>query len=154
VWRAKSFCSNAFSLCHQIGRISCCLVRPWLRLFSFVSGKVELLHLPVDNLVSLNNDYVDKIFHCNCYYFWPSLLAGSKVLYRVLKPGGLMITTLSLDSIKFADKSGYIPSKNSDPVRYMGALEYAGFKDVKIEYHTDAEFKMDYQCITATKPIL
>ena len=97
---------------------------------------------------------MDKIFHCNCYYFWPSLLAGSTELYRVLKPGGLMITTLSLDTVKLLSKNCFVPSRNTDPVRYMGALECVGFKDVKIEYHTDSEFKRDYQCITATKPAL
>uniref|UniRef100_A0A3B1IVN8 Methyltransferase type 11 domain-containing protein n=1 Tax=Astyanax mexicanus TaxID=7994 RepID=A0A3B1IVN8_ASTMX len=37
---------------------------------------------------------VDKVFHCNCYYFWPDLQRAAAEIHRVMKPGGLMVTTL------------------------------------------------------------
>ena len=42
----------------------------------------------------------DRIFHTNCYYFWPSKDKGSRELYRILKPDGLMVTALNMAGLK------------------------------------------------------
>ncbi len=35
----------------------------------------------------IEENTVDKVFHCNCYYFWPDLKAGARAIHRVMKPG-------------------------------------------------------------------
>ena len=50
------------------------------------SGKVTLHHCDVAAM-PLADSIVDKVFHCNCYYFWPDLRKGSAELHRVMKPG-------------------------------------------------------------------
>jgi len=50
------------------------------------SGKVTLHHCDVAAL-PLADATVDKVFHCNCYYFWPDLSKGTTEIHRVMKPG-------------------------------------------------------------------
>uniref|UniRef100_A0A8C4HMD3 Zgc:194242 n=1 Tax=Dicentrarchus labrax TaxID=13489 RepID=A0A8C4HMD3_DICLA len=61
------------------------------------SGKVTLHHCDVAAM-PLADSIVDKVFHCNCYYFWPDLRKGATEIHRVMKPGSLMVTTLTLKS--------------------------------------------------------
>lgn len=50
------------------------------------SGKVTLHHCDVAAM-PLADGTVDKVFHCNCYYFWPDLGKGATEIRRVMKPG-------------------------------------------------------------------
>lgn len=50
------------------------------------SGKVTLHHCDVAAM-PLEDNTVDKVFHCNCYYFWPNLRKGASEIHRVMKPG-------------------------------------------------------------------
>lgn len=50
------------------------------------SGKVTLYCCDVATM-PLENSIVDKVFHCNCYYFWPDLKATASEIHRVMKPG-------------------------------------------------------------------
>lgn len=50
------------------------------------SGKVTLHHCDVAAM-PLADSTVDKVFHCNCYYFWPDLRRGAAEIHRVMKPG-------------------------------------------------------------------
>ncbi|KAJ0064225.1 hypothetical protein NL108_001532, partial [Boleophthalmus pectinirostris] len=49
------------------------------------SGKV-ILHCCDVAALPLSDNSVDKVFHCNCYYFWPDLRKGTSELHRVMKP--------------------------------------------------------------------
>lgn len=49
-------------------------------------GKVTLHHCDVAAM-PLAECTVDKVFHCNCYYFWPDLRKGAAEIRRVMKPG-------------------------------------------------------------------
>lgn len=51
------------------------------------SGKVTLHHCDVASM-PIAESSVDKMFHCNCYYFWPDLKKGTAEIHRVMKPGG------------------------------------------------------------------
>eukprot|EP00066_Takifugu_rubripes_P011508 XP_011600774.1 PREDICTED: sterol 24-C-methyltransferase-like [Takifugu rubripes] len=51
------------------------------------SGKLTLHHCDVAAM-PLGDNSVDKVFHCNCYYFWPDLRKGGAEIHRVMKPGG------------------------------------------------------------------
>lgn len=50
------------------------------------SGKVSL-HLCDVSAMPLKDNSVDKVFHCNCYYFWPDLRKAALEIHRVIKPG-------------------------------------------------------------------
>lgn len=38
----------------------------------------------------------DKVFSINCLYFWTEPLTALQGIYRVLKPGGMLVITLLL----------------------------------------------------------
>ncbi|XP_038079320.1 demethylmenaquinone methyltransferase-like [Patiria miniata] len=95
---------------------------------------------------------MDRIYHCNCYYFWPEPAKVAGQLHRVLKPGGFMVTTLCLDSVRATAERGLFPDGTHwEPEPYMEALRNAGFSDVTMEdlLHADAEKKITYQVILA-----
>ncbi len=50
------------------------------------SGKAVLYYSDVVAM-PIEEHTVDKVFHCNCYYFWPDLKAGARAIHRVMKPG-------------------------------------------------------------------
>ncbi|XP_026188180.1 uncharacterized methyltransferase YdaC-like [Mastacembelus armatus] len=96
------------------------------------SGKVTLHHCDVAAM-PLGDSTVDKVFHCNCYYFWPDLRKGAAEIHRVMKAGGLMVTTLRLSGVATAARMGIIPGENWRPDNYMAALRDTGFTDVRME---------------------
>jgi len=59
------------------------------------SGKVHLRKVSVEN-THFPNDMFDRIFHTNCYYFWPCKESGAREMFRILKPKGLMLTGLNM----------------------------------------------------------
>ncbi|XP_041801127.1 uncharacterized methyltransferase YdaC [Chelmon rostratus] len=96
------------------------------------SGKVTLHHCDVAAM-PLADSTVDKVFHCNCYYFWPDLRKGATEIHRVMKPGGLMVTTMRLDSVAALARKRVMPGENWQPDAYMAALRDSGFTDVRME---------------------
>ncbi|KAM3618515.1 uncharacterized protein V6R79_021318 [Siganus canaliculatus] len=111
------------------------------------SGKVTL-HCCDVAAMPLPDNTVDKVFHCNCYYFWPDLRKGATEIHRVMKPGGLMVTTLRLARVaQFAAKR-VMPGENWRPEAYMAALKSSGFTDVRME--DKQHEKLTFQAIYAT----
>lgn len=111
------------------------------------SGKVTLHHCDVAAM-PLADSTVDKVFHCNCYYFWPDLGKGTTEIHRVLKPGGLMVTTLRLSMVATLAAKRVMPGENWRPEAYMAALRDSGFTDVRME---DKQHKnLTFQAIYAT----
>ena len=111
--------------------------------------KIELTlgdaaHLPY------RDNSMDRIFHTNCYYFWPDQLAVAKELFRVLKPQGFMVTLVDLRAVKEGSDNGYLKYGNGDPEPYMNSLRDAGFVDTKME--TNTEGAKQFECIMAYKP--
>jgi len=100
--------------------------------------------------IPLNTNSMDRVFHCNCYYFWPSMRNAMREIYRVMKPGGLMITTLDMATLHKQQKNGILKYGHPDPVKYMTCLEKYGFENVKMEYHKDADTGKDFQVIFAS----
>ncbi|XP_043081308.1 uncharacterized methyltransferase YdaC-like [Puntigrus tetrazona] len=102
----------------------------------------DVLTMPVED------NSVDKVFHCNCYYFWPDLKAGARAIHRVMKPGGIMVTTLRLDSVIKAANMKVLTGDQWRPEVYMEALRSSGFTDVRME--NKREKQITIQAIFAT----
>ena len=111
------------------------------------SGKIQVTLGSVDNMPYESNTF-DRVYHCNCFYFWPDLEIASKEIYRVMKPRSLMVTTLSLESLEKAKEKGFLACGNPDPKRYMEGLEAAGFENVKMEQMKEGDYS--YQVIYAS----
>ena len=63
------------------------------------AGKASLrqgdaLNLPFDD------HSFDAVYHVNCFYFWSDLARGVSECFRVLRPGGLMVTGSKLGLLK------------------------------------------------------
>ncbi|XP_026188177.1 uncharacterized methyltransferase YdaC-like isoform X2 [Mastacembelus armatus] len=114
------------------------------------SGKVTLHHCDVAAM-PLGDSTVDKVFHCNSYYYWPDLRKGAAEIHRVMKAGGLMVTTLRLSGVATLARMGIIPGENWRPDNYMAALRDTGFTDVRMEnkWHKYIGFQAIYA--TASK---
>ncbi|XP_072558385.1 uncharacterized methyltransferase YdaC-like [Paramormyrops kingsleyae] len=110
-------------------------------------GKVTLHHGNVAAMPIPDNS-VDKVYHCNCYYFWPDLREGSQEILRVMKSGAVMVTTLRLQSLVYAASRGAIPPRNWHPDTYMEALQASRFTNVHMEEMTDRG--INFQAIFAT----
>lgn len=54
------------------------------------TGKVTLHHCDVAAMPVADNS-VDKVFHCNCYYFWPDQKKAALEIHRVMKPGNFLL---------------------------------------------------------------
>ncbi|XP_041051734.1 uncharacterized methyltransferase YdaC [Carcharodon carcharias] len=115
------------------------------------TGKVTLFLGSVEH-IPLEDNVVDRVFHCNCYYFWPDLRAGSKEIYRVMKPGGLMVTTLNLEALKKIVAAGLLKHTQWPPEPYMAVLHDTGFVDVRLEDKQDKGISFQAIFATANKP--
>ncbi|XP_022112166.1 uncharacterized protein LOC110991207 isoform X2 [Acanthaster planci] len=96
---------------------------------------------------------MDRIFHCNCYYFWPDQAKVARELHCVLKPGGFMVTVLPLELVRRSAAQGYLPGANWEPEPYMEALRRAELSDVTMEdmVCTDGQTEKTCQAIFAYK---
>ena len=98
------------------------------------------------------DNYFDRVFHTNCYYFWPSIEQGVSELKRVLKPGGLMATGLVYDALKSAQQKGFIKyGPNWHLETYMEKLSEGGFINVAMETIQKNPTAQACQVIFATK---
>ncbi|XP_050388760.1 uncharacterized protein LOC126807915 [Patella vulgata] len=113
-------------------------------------NKLQILLSSVHHM-PFNTDTFDRVFHVNSYYFWPSMKHSLREIYRVMKPGAIMVTTLNLKRLKILQSKGYFKHGNIDPLKYMVALEKTGFENVRIEYLKDSLYKekKTYQAIFA-----
>lgn len=110
--------------------------------------KVQLFHGSASN-IPLNTDSVHRVFHCNCYYFWPNVRTVLREIYRVMIPGSIMVTTLNLEKLKLAQNIGILKYGRPDPVKYMSSLEKYGFENVRMEYKKDEDTGKEFQVIFA-----
>ncbi|KRZ52677.1 Methionine--tRNA ligase, mitochondrial [Trichinella nativa] len=113
-------------------------------------GRLEVDLSLASHLPYLNNS-IDCIFHNDCFYYWPSVKNALLELKRVLKPGGRMLTSMSIERVKEWSSRGLLqPSYCIDPLDYILHLENTGFVDIKFEYHSSAG--VQFQTVIALKP--
>lgn len=96
------------------------------------SGKIHLHIASVTDIPFPENKF-DAIFHCNCYYFWPDIDSAVKELHRVLQPDKKIVAALDLKLLEEMTQKDYMQFGNTDPERYMKALERNGFNEVYIK---------------------
>ncbi|XP_072033707.1 phosphoethanolamine N-methyltransferase 2-like [Amphiura filiformis] len=119
-----------------------------------IDGKVELV-LGDAACLPYRDNTMDRIFHCNCYYFWPDVNKVCLKLHRVLKDGGIMVTCLSLDRMQDIDSRGYLQCAISwDPNIYIDALKKTGFVNVEMKDEYCDKTKQAFQAIYAYKPCI
>ena len=118
------------------------------------AGKVALYPNSVTDL-PFNENSMDCIFHCNCYYFWPDMDSAIRELYRVIKHDGVLVTTLNIEQLKEVRQRGIMKYGNIEPSRYMDSLHKTGFVNIKYEDMEDKISGFQLQAITAAacKPV-
>ncbi|KAL8617920.1 hypothetical protein ACOMHN_026497 [Nucella lapillus] len=113
------------------------------------AGKVELVSGDVMNLL-YEADTFHRVFHVNCFYFWPCLETSSREILRVVKPGGLMVTALSLQGLQQAGARGLLKYGRIDHTRYMEVLEQTGWEGVTLQHYSKGPAK--FEAIFARRP--
>ena len=98
---------------------------------AILSGKLGVTLGDVMRLPYRTSSF-DRIYHTNCYYFWPDPSVAAAELLRVLKPNGIMVTALNLSSVKQATESGFITGL-TDPQDYCYVLYTVGFINVSFK---------------------
>ncbi|XP_028652343.2 uncharacterized methyltransferase YdaC-like isoform X1 [Erpetoichthys calabaricus] len=114
------------------------------------SGKLQLILGSVE-AIPLPDSSLDRVFHCNCYYYWTDLKKCCAELHRVMKPEGLMVATINMIRMKKVVSQGLLLSKIWQPEIYMDALMATGFKDVHIKDKEDRGLMFKAIFATASK---
>lgn len=96
------------------------------------NGKLQIYNADVAKM-PIDNGQIDKVFHTNCYYFWPDKKAAATEIKRVMKPGALMLTGVDLGRLEMAASKGFLLYGEWQTEAYMDALKDAGFKDIRKE---------------------
>ncbi|RUS75401.1 hypothetical protein EGW08_016840 [Elysia chlorotica] len=108
--------------------------------------KVFLFHGTAEQ-IPLNTDSVHRVFHSDCYYFWPLMRPAMREIFRVMQPGAVMVTVMDFQRLQQFQKAGYLKYARIDPVKYMTCLENYGFSNVRLEYHKDDRTGQEFQAI-------
>ncbi len=104
------------------------------------SGRVTLRQGDLTTLLFSNNQF-DKVFSIQTIYFWPDPQRALAEIFRVLKPGGMLIVTLSTGTID-SDETGLEHYQLLLETQIVPAMKQIGFTFVSIEQGpTSRQFK-------------
>uniref|UniRef100_A0A0R3WJK2 Methyltransf_11 domain-containing protein n=1 Tax=Hydatigena taeniaeformis TaxID=6205 RepID=A0A0R3WJK2_HYDTA len=123
------------------------------RLSSFVKAERVVLHHGSAQSIPLQNASVDACFHVDSFYFWPSLEEALEEVLRVLRPGGVVVTTFNPRHLNRLMRWGWMRYARPDVLAYAMTLESVGFCDVEW-IKDDPQAPTGVQCIRAHKPPL
>ncbi|KAM7533899.1 hypothetical protein Aperf_G00000111973 [Anoplocephala perfoliata] len=124
-----------------------------LRLRPYIKAERARVHHASVNHVPLKSSTVDACFHVESFYFWPALPEALSEILRVLRPGGILVTTFSPRQISRYVRWGWMQFGRPDHLAYIIALEQLGFEDVEW-IKNDPRAPRGVQCIRARKPQL
>ena len=94
-------------------------------------GRVALTLGSVNSMPYSDNQF-DRVFHCNVYYFWDDLEKAACEMYRVMKPGARMVTTLKPAAVKAGEMKGTLRYGKGDSAPFLDALRSVGFVNVSM----------------------
>uniref|UniRef100_UPI00358F4BA2 uncharacterized methyltransferase YdaC-like n=1 Tax=Myxine glutinosa TaxID=7769 RepID=UPI00358F4BA2 len=110
------------------------------------TGQVKLLRGTAESL-PLPDGIIDRVFHCNSYYYWTDLDKACKEIKRVMKPGAFMVTTMSLYTLQKLEEDGIFKEIKWQPHFFMDTLQRANFTDVNMKNFQQGS--IEYQAIFA-----
>uniref|UniRef100_A0A8C4Q2K2 Zgc:194242 n=1 Tax=Eptatretus burgeri TaxID=7764 RepID=A0A8C4Q2K2_EPTBU len=93
----------------------------------------------------LSDGTIDRVFHCNSYYYWTDLDKACNEIKRVMKPGKMNNENLSKFII--LEENGFFKEVNWQPQLLMEALQRAHFRDVNMKNFQQGSIK--YEAIFA-----
>jgi ubiquinone/menaquinone biosynthesis C-methylase UbiE len=113
------------------------------------AGRVEILEADVA-AIPYGRDWFDKAAAINTMHFWPQPAAGLREVWRVLKPGGLLVVAVRprefLERVRFTGL-GFTPF---DDEQLRCLLDAAGFEQMVVVRYADRD--MGTVHVTARKP--
>ncbi|XP_033728649.1 demethylmenaquinone methyltransferase-like isoform X2 [Pecten maximus] len=116
------------------------------------NGKVKLINGDVENMSFLQSNTFDRVFHCNCYYFWPDMTKAMNELHRVMKPGAIMVTAMNYERVMRLNSTGFFKKYgNPNQDRYLSALESCGFDGVELKKFKHGSTGANLEAIIAKK---
>uniref|UniRef100_A0A8C4R2I9 Zgc:194242 n=1 Tax=Eptatretus burgeri TaxID=7764 RepID=A0A8C4R2I9_EPTBU len=110
------------------------------------TGQVQLLRGRAESL-PLSDGTIDRVFHCNSYYYWTDLDKACNEIKRVMKPGAFMVTTLRMSQLQKHEEDGLFKEVNWQPQLLLEALQRAHFTDVNMKNFQQGSIK--YEAIFA-----
>lgn len=96
------------------------------------SGRVELHCGDLTNL-PFSPDRFDKVFTIQTLYFWPDIPHALAEIFRVLKPGGLLVITLSTGQIDTKEATGLEHYQQILEQQVLPEMQRLGFNEVVIK---------------------
>lgn len=105
------------------------------------AGHVTLYQGDLSALPFTDNQF-DKIFTIQTLYFWSDLQQILREIFRVLKPGGILVVTLSTGTIDGAEATGLERYQILLEEQIIPCMEQLGFSHTSIEQGPDSrQFK-------------
>lgn len=95
---------------------------------SIATGIVQVVHGDAQE-IPLADSSVDKVFSVHSIYFWDDLNAAMSEVSRVLRPGGLVILTLSDGTV--SEDNLFV--KDMLSTKMLPAMQHAGLSNISFE---------------------
>ena len=97
-------------------------------------GRVDLQYGDISASLPYEEHTFEKVFSTHCIYFWPQPLESVQELRRVLKPGGMIATTVWTEdefSMKHLAQTGLYAVYTAEEL--IRILEEAGFSNIRFD---------------------